>query len=92
MDIYLHANQRFLRLLAVLIYWISGLPPRRKELMGVSWCNQEFLRNFYLYYGSVVMITSYHKSQWKIGTRPIARVLASAVGELLVRYLIYIPP
>ena len=38
------------------------------------------------------MITSYYKSQWKIGTRPIARVLAPAVEKLLIKYLIYISP
>lgn len=36
MDIYFHANQRFLRLLAVLMYQTSGLPLRRKELTGIS--------------------------------------------------------
>ncbi len=89
---YLHANQLFLRLLAPLIYMGSGLPPRRKELAGISWCNQETARNVYLYHGFVAITTGYHKSQWRIGTRPVARFLPQAVGELLVRYLIYVPP
>lgn len=91
-NIYLHLHQRFLRLLAVLIYWSSGLPPRRKELAMVQWCNGESVRNIYLLDGSVVLLTGYHKSQWRIGTRPVARFLAPAVGDLLVRYLIYVPP
>ena len=89
---YLHTNQVFLQLLAVLIYWISGLPPRRKELVGIRWCNEEIARNIYIHNGAVVIVTGYHKSEWKVGTRPVARVLPSAVGELLIRYLIYIPP
>ena len=35
-DSYLHANQRFLQLLAVLMYWTSNLPSRRKELIEIS--------------------------------------------------------
>ncbi|KAL8689011.1 MAG: hypothetical protein Q9218_005217, partial [Villophora microphyllina] len=88
---YLHANQRFLRLLAVLIYWTTGLPPRRKEFVQVRWCNTEVARNLYILDGSIVIITGYHKSQWRIGTRPIARFLPERIGDLLVRYLIYIP-
>ena len=89
---YLHANQLFLQLLAVLIYWTSGLPPRRKELIGIRWCNEETARNIYIHNGAVLIVTGYHKSEWRVGTRPVARVLPSAVGELLIRYLIYIPP
>jgi len=89
---YLHTNQQFLRQLATLMYWGSGLPPRRKELVGISWCTQETARNLYIHDGSVVMVTGYHKSEWRVGTRPVARFLLPAVGELLVRYLIYLPP
>ena len=88
---YLHANQLFLQQLAVLIYWSAGLPPRRKEFVQVQWCNGETIRNIYILDGSVVIITGYHKSQWRIGTRPVARFLPPRVGNLLVRYLIYIP-
>ena len=88
---YLHANQEFLRRLAVLIYMGSGLPPRQAELAGITWCNGETVRNIYLHYNLVAVITGYHKSQWRIGTRPTARFLPPAVGELLVRYLIYVP-
>ena len=90
-DGYLLAVQRFLRLLAVLLLWTSGLPPRRKELMGIAWCNQETARNVYISNGLVVFVTGYHKTAWRIGHRPIARFVAPAVGELLVRYLIYVP-
>lgn len=88
---YLHANQEFLRQMAVLIYMGSGLPPRREELAGITWCNGETARNIYLHYDLVAVITGYYKSQWRIGTRPTARFLPPAVGELLVRYLIYVP-
>ncbi|KAL9606927.1 MAG: hypothetical protein Q9167_008106, partial [Letrouitia subvulpina] len=89
---YLSTSQQFLRQLGVLIYWSSGLPPRRKELAGVLWYNEETPRNLYILDGSVVFLGGYHKSQWRVGTRPVARFLAPAVGDLLVRYLIYIPP
>lgn len=36
---YLLAYQKFLRLISVLIYWTSGLPPRRKELIDTAWCD-----------------------------------------------------
>ena len=88
---YLLADQRFLRLISVLIYWTSGLPPRRKELAGTAWCNLETPRNLYISYGLVELITGYHKSEWRIGTRPIARFLSPAVGHLLVRYLTLVP-
>ena len=88
---YLRATQRFLSLLALLIYWSSVLPPRRKELAGIRWCNDMTPRNVYVHFGQALLITSYHKAQWRVGVRPIARALAPAVGELLVRYLIYIP-
>ena len=88
----LRATQRFLSLLALLIYWSSGLPPRRKELAGMRWCNDMTPRNVYVHFGQALLITGYHKSQWRVGVRPIARTLAPPVGELLVRYLIYIPP
>ena len=92
LDIYLHANQRFLQLLAVLIIMTARLPPRRKELLGVSWCNQETLRNIYIYDGLLAVITFYHKSQWRVGSRPVARFLPPYLGNILVRYLIYTPP
>lgn len=88
---YMHSNQLFLQNLAFLIHMTAGLPPRQKELIGLTWCNQETPRNIYIQAGSVVLITSYHKSQWRVGTRPVARYLPVAVGELLVRYLIYVP-
>lgn len=88
---YLLADQKFLRLMSVLIYWPSGLPPRRKELVGAAWCNNETARNLYISPGLVALITGYHKSEWRIGTRRIAQFLSPAVGHLLVRYLIYVP-
>lgn len=92
LDDYLHANQRFLQLLAILIIMTAGLPPRRKELLGISWCNQEVPRNIFIHDGLLAVITAYHKSQWRVGNRPIARFLPPGLGDLLVRYLIYVPP
>ena len=84
-------DQRFLRLLNVLMYWTSGLPFRRKKLIKIAWCNHETARNIYISNGLVVFITGYHKSFWKIGFRLIVRYPAPKMGELLMRYLIYVP-
>ena len=89
---YFRNNDRFLQLLAALIYMTAGLPPRRKELLGIRWCNQEIIRNIFIENGIIRIITGYHKSQWKIGTRPVARFLPPKVGSLLIHYLLYIPP
>ena len=88
---YLHSNKLFLQNLAFLMYMTAGLPPRRKELTGLTWRNHEAPRNIYIQADSVVLVTSYHKSQWQVGTQPVARFLPPAVGELLVQYLIYVP-
>ncbi|KAL2036412.1 hypothetical protein N7G274_010874 [Stereocaulon virgatum] len=89
---YLHADKRFLQLLAVLIIMTAGLPPRRPELLGIYWCNRETPRNLYIYDGLLAVLTSYHKSQWRVGSRPIARFLPPSVGDLVIRYLIYVIP
>ena len=88
---YLRANQSFLRLLAVLTYMGSGLPPWRDELMQITWRNWQTPRNVYISHGLVVLVTGYHKSQHRVGARPLARFLPPSVGELLVRYIIYVP-
>jgi len=88
---YLLAEQKFLRLISVLIYWTSGLPPQRKKLVGTAWCNHESPRNLYVSYRLVILITGYHKFEWRIGTRAIARFLSPVMGHLLVRYLIFVP-
>lgn len=89
---YLHADKRFLQLLAILFIMTAGLPPRRPELLGIHWCNQETPRNIYIHDGLLAVLTSYHKSRWRVGTRPIARFLPPSVGDLVVRYLIYVVP
>ena len=92
MNEHLHANQEFLQRLAVLIHMGSGLPARQRELVEITWRNEEGPRNLYISHGRVVMITGYHKTQRLVGTKPVARFLAPAVGEILVRYLIFARP
>ncbi|KAL2040046.1 hypothetical protein N7G274_007449 [Stereocaulon virgatum] len=89
---YLHADKRFLQLLAVLIIMTAGLPPRRPELLGIYWCNRDTPRNLFIYDGLLAVLTSYHKSQWRGGSRPIARFLPPRVGDLVIRDLIYVIP
>ena len=87
---YLLIVQRFLRLISVLMYWTLNFFSRRKELLGLVWCNYETARNFYIFYGMMVFITGYHKSFWRIDYRFIARFFFSAVGQLLIRYFIFV--
>ncbi|KAL8688231.1 MAG: hypothetical protein Q9218_005804 [Villophora microphyllina] len=87
---YLDLNQRFLQIIAVLFVMTAGLPPRRPELVGIRWYNQEVIRNVFIYDGLLAVFTSYHKSQWRVGNRPVARFLPPCVGDLVVRYLIYV--
>ncbi len=89
---YLHADKRFLQLLAILTIMTAGLPPRRPELLGISWCNQEAPRNLYIYDGLLAVITNYHKSQWRVGSRLVTRFLPPSIGDLVIRYLIYVVP
>ena len=89
---YLYADKRFLQLLAILTVMTGGLPPRRKELLGICWCNREAPRNLYLHAGLLVLLTNYHKGQWRVGSRPCARALPVCVGEPLIHYLIYVTP
>lgn len=89
---YLKFNHRFLRLLAVLIYMTAGLPPRREELMSLTWRNWDTARSLYISDGLVAIITGYHKSQWRIGNRPVSRFLPSTIGNTLLQYLIFVTP
>jgi len=89
---YLAFHQRFLSLLAVLFYLTAGLPPRREELVGLTWRNRDIARNVYISDGLVTIITGYDKSQRRVGNRPVARFLPHAVRDLFIRYLIYVTP
>ena len=91
-DEHFHQQQLFLRSLAFLVYMGAGLPPRTPGLMSVLWCNDTGPRNIYLHSRGVCILTCYHKSQWRVGSRPVARFLPPLVGQLLIRYLVYIPP
>lgn len=69
----------------------GGLPPRREELGSITWRNWTTMRSIYVINGMLAIIASYHKSQWRIGSRPVARFLPYAVGSLLLKYLIFVP-
>jgi hypothetical protein len=90
-NLYMHAHQQFLQMLLVLMHMTSGMPARQRELSEISWKNQELPRNLYISHGLMMIVTGYHKTQRLVGTRPVARFLAPAVGELLLQYLIYVP-
>ena len=87
---YLLANQKFLRLMSMLIYWIFDLSSRRKKIADIAWCNNETARNLFISHDLMILIIEYHKSQWRIETRSIARFLTFAIDQLLIKYLIYV--
>jgi len=70
MNEHLHANQEFLQRLAVLIHMGSGLPARQRELVEITWRNEEGPRNLYISHGRVVMITGYPKTLKPVGVCP----------------------
>ena len=69
----------------------ASLPPQRKKILSILWCNQETLHNIYIYNRLLAVITFYYKVQQQVSSRPITHFLPSYLGNIVVRYLIYIP-
>ena len=89
---YLSYHNDFLSMLIIAVYFTAGLPPRREELVSITWRNWDVARNLYISDGLFTVITGYHKSQWRVGNRPVARFLPLALGDMLLHYLIYVQP
>ncbi|KAA8645215.1 uncharacterized protein ATNIH1004_009432 [Aspergillus tanneri] len=71
-----------------------GQTSREKELLTIKWQNTATSqRNIFLSNGQVMIVTEYHKTRRRtVRTHPVARFLPSAVGRLLVTYLIHVRP
>lgn len=82
----------FLERMLLLIHLTGGLPARAPEIIGLRHCNEERNRSIMVHDGSVMILTSYHKMQYAVGSRLIARFLPEAVGDLLVEYLAVVQP
>lgn len=81
----------FLQRLAVLVHLSSGQPLRESELFSITWRNTQRQRNVYLKHGQVMLHTTYHKGQQQTGRfKNNIRFLPSAVGDLLVNYIVYV--
>ncbi len=80
------------RKLMVLIHMTSGLPARGPELLAVRWCNTELLRNIFICEGYIMLLVAYHKLEWRVGARAVARFLPPAVGNLVVKFIVLVLP
>lgn len=91
---YENAVQNFLERMIVLIHMGSGQPARRPEFVGLRWCNRQAdRRNLLIYNGRVLFILTYHKSlNLTHASRFPVRMLAPAVADLLVQYLLFVVP
>ncbi|KAA8646640.1 uncharacterized protein ATNIH1004_005315 [Aspergillus tanneri] len=94
MRLYEKKVQDFLYKLALLIQVTWGQTSREKELLTIKWQNTATSqRNIFLSNGQVMIVTEYHKTRRRtVRTHPVARFLPSAVGRLLVTYLIHVRP
>jgi hypothetical protein len=89
---YLKQVRAFKRELMVLIHVTARLPARATELLSARWCNSELLRNIFISEGYVMLLIAYHKLEWRVGARAIARFLPPVVGDLVVQFLLLVQP
>ncbi|KAI9882246.1 MAG: hypothetical protein M1823_006007 [Watsoniomyces obsoletus] len=89
---YFQRARYFLEVMMALIHISSGLPARAPELLSTTFVNSEQLRNVLIQDGQLVIITSYHKSEWREGSRAVCRFVLPVVADLLVTYLVGVQP
>ena len=76
---YFLTNQKFLRLMSIMTYRIFDFSFRRKEIINISWYNNETVRNLFISFDLMILIIDNHKFQWRIEIRFIARFLISTI-------------
>ena len=86
---YFEANQTFLQHMAVMFILTSAVPMSGEELANVTWRNHSSPRNLRIHMGDIMLVTTIRQDG---EDRPAARFLPSLVGNLLVRYLVYVEP
>ncbi len=89
---YLGRVTALVRKLMVLIHMTSGLPAHGPELLAVRWCNTEMLRNIFICEGYVMLLVEYHKLEWRVDARAVARFLPPAAGNLVVKFIVLVLP
>ena len=91
--LYETAADEFLKRLLVLIYIGAGQPLREPELFSVTWRNSQRRRNIFIQHGLIMLHTTYHKGQQQTGAyKDNIRFLPSAVGDLLLDYIVHVIP
>jgi hypothetical protein len=84
---------KFLKRLLVLTHITAGQPLREPELLSLTWRNTQKRRGITIKHDLVMLHTTYHKGQQQTGTfKDNIRLLPTAVGDLLLEYLVYIVP
>jgi superfamily II DNA or RNA helicase len=71
-------------ILAQIYMLMGGGPPRSTELLGCQWTNRQgIMRNFYVIFGRLAMITMYNKSEVMANApRVVARFYPRRVGRI----------
>jgi orsellinic acid/F9775 biosynthesis protein OrsD/helicase-like protein/RAD3-like DEAD/DEAH box helicase len=91
-EIYESKVQDFLKRLLILCHITAGQPLREPELLSIVWRNTSRQRHIMLWEKQVMIFTQYHKGQQQTETyKENIRFLPSAVGDLLLQYLAYVP-
>jgi hypothetical protein len=82
----------FKSLLAALVYWLSGMPPRGVEFTGTLVYNiTNARRNIYCAQGDLVLEHTYSKSEGTTGhSRPVMRQPPHALQQALEEYIVVI--
>ena len=91
---YLTQERHFLNKLLVCMHLCGGQPARAPEICSVKVCNTAYSsRNIYILGAEVLFVTTYDKNLARRDRLEfVVRYLPDAVGQLLVRYLIYVRP
>jgi hypothetical protein len=84
----------FKAILACLVYWLSGMPPRGTEFTGTLIYNtSQRRRNLLCAQGDLVMEHTYTKSESSTGFgRPVMRLPAHRLQRLLEEYIVVVKP
>jgi DEAD/DEAH box helicase len=91
---YINIVDEFKSILACLVYWLSGMPPRGTEFTGTLICNtSQRRRNILCAQGDLVMEHTYTKSESSTGFgRPVMRLPAHRLQRLLEEYIVVVKP
>lgn len=86
--------QMFLRALLVLIHIGAGQPVRSSEILSTKWKNTaNQRRNIIIRHHKVMMHLTYHKGLEKTAqSKDNIRFLPGPIGDLLVKFLVYVQP